>query len=122
MNSRTSFLTAAPSVAGLGNGEERHAGVEVEVAVHAAEESLLRAPAAAGAEHDEVVLPTLDLLEDLRARVPGGLRAVRDHVVGNRCGGLVEDALRPGVELLAHRLAADAGERDVVRGRRRDRG
>src|SRR5262249_27975942 len=62
------------------HGEKRHVAVKVDVAVHAAEQPFLGAPATAGAEHDQVVAAALQLIQELRAGVPAALDRVRDDV------------------------------------------
>src|ERR1051326_7339567 len=93
--------TARGSLAVFGNGEKRHARVEVEVSVHASEQPLLRAAAAAGPEHDEVVAAALELRGDLRSRLTLPLHGVHDELRGHGLLGRGEDAARPGVVLPA---------------------
>jgi hypothetical protein len=57
--------------------------VEVEVAVHAAEESLLRSATASGAKHEEVVAAAFEFSQDLLSHMTAPLYAMSDHIVGN---------------------------------------
>src|SRR4029450_1365934 len=95
--------------------------MKVQVAVDTAEEALSRAPTATRPEDDQVVMPTLDLVQDLMSGVPTRLHPLSVELLGNQLGRLLEDVRGPLIEFGGHRLDTHAAERDVSRRRRRDR-
>ena len=72
----------------IGYGQQRDLSVEVDVAVHAAEQALLRASSTARAENDQVVTSALELLQDLGSRVSSPLHPVRRDICGYGSGCL----------------------------------
>ena len=91
------------------------------IAVHAAEQSFLGAPSTTRAEHNEVVTAALELVDDLRPGISGALNLMDDDVFRDIGYSCCENLRRPLVELGQHRFAAETGEGDVTRDRRRHR-
>ena len=112
---RPGSVPACPRQSALGvvalDREQRRLRVVVDVRIDAAEDVRLEAPAAAGAQHDQVVVALLELLDDLLADVPRPLDVVDDDLVRRRVDRLARDPFRPARDVVLELARADAAER-----------